>query len=259
MSLPALFISHGAPDTAVTDMPATRFLRQLGERLEPVDNIVLVTSHWLTHHPLLSAQAQPATLHDFYWGPDPALYAMEYPAKGNPQLAEEIALLLANNGIAAGIDVQRDMDHGVWTPLVHLKPKAEIPVVALSTQPYCDTRHHLAVGRALAPLREKGVLIIGSGAVTHDLRGIGGSCAQQAARSHALEFSQWVNNSMKTKSLDALLNYEKEGPHAAINHPTPEHLLPLFVAMGAAEDGPWRRIHSSWSYGVLAMDIYSFG
>ncbi len=255
MSLPALFISHGAPDIAIRDTPATRVLRQLGESLGAVEAIVVASAHWLSARPLLSAQRQPRTLHDFYWGPDAELYQMEYPAKGHPRLAAEIAAGLLDQGIGAGIDVHRGMDHGVWTPLVHLRPDADIPVVALSTQPQRGAEHHLALGRALAPLRDQGVLIIASGAITHNLRGIGTA----SAHAHALEFSQWAKEKIEGRSLNALLNYVSEAPHAATNHPTPEHFLPLFVALGAAEEGPWSRLHTSWTHGVLAMDIYRFG
>ncbi len=255
MPLPALFISHGAPDIAIQDTPATRALRQLGKSLGTIDAIVVASAHWLTSGPVVSAQSRLKTLHDFYWGPEPELYQKEYPATGNPQLAEAIAAALRDHGIAADIDIHRGMDHGVWTPLVHLRPDADIPVVALSTQPHRGAEHHLAVGRALAPLRDQGVLIIASGAITHNLRGIGTA----SAHTYALEFSQWAKEKIESRSLRSLLNYRSEAPHAAVNHPTPEHLLPLFVALGTAEKGPWTRLHSSWTYGVLAMDIYRFG
>ena len=208
---------------------------------------------------MVSAKARPETLHDYEWGSDPSLYTLKYPVSGSPEIAEKVQQLLQSNGLTSSIDPRRDLDHGVWVPLTHLRPQADIPVVSLSIQPHRDARHHFEIGRALAPLREEGVLIIASGAVTHNLRGIGRHAREDPAESYASEFAGWVERHVETKSLEKLMTFSEEAPHARRNHPSIEHFLPLFISLGAASGDPWRRIHKSWTYGVLAMDIYRCG
>ncbi len=259
MRQPTLFISHGAPDMALADLPVTRFLQKLGAGLNGVKTILVASAHWPSRHPMVSAKARPETLYDYDWGSDPALYTPKYPANGSPETAERVQRLLQSNGLTSSLDPHRDLDHGVWVPLTHLRPQADIPVVSLSIQPQRDARHHFEIGRALAPLREEGVLIIASGAVTHNLRGIGRYGQEAPAESYAREFAGWVGRHVEAKSLDKLMNFQQEAPHAQRNHPTIEHFLPLFISLGAANEESWQRIHNSWTYGVLAMDIYRFG
>ena len=259
MRLPTLFLSHGAPDMALSDLPVTRCLRQLGEEFDGVKTILVASAHWPSHAPRVSAAARPETLHDHFWGSDPELYRLRYPASGNPLVAERALQLLQSAGLNASLDPARGLDHGVWVPLMHLRPAGDIPVVSLSIQPYLDAGHHFAVGCALAPLRDEGVLIIASGAITHDLAGIRGFKHENPVESYARQYADWVKDNVETNSLHKLMNFLQEAPHARRNHPTPEHFLPLFIALGAASRESWRRIHNSWTHGVLAMDIYRCG
>ena len=259
MRLPTLFLSHGAPDMALSDLPVTRYLRQMGEGFDRVKTILVASAHWPSRAPRVSATARPETLHDYYCGTYPELYALNYPSSGNPVVAERTLQLLQSTGLNPSPDPERGLDHGVWVPLMHLRPAGDIPVVSLSIQPHLDARHHFEVGRALAPLREEGVLIIASGAITHDLFGIRELAHKYPVPPYAQQYADWVKENVEIKSLRKLMNFYQEAPHARRNHPTPEHFLPLFIALGAASRESWRRIHSSWTYGVLAMDVYRCG
>lgn len=253
-SQPSLFLSHGAPDLLLEDVPASRFLRQLGARLPPPRAIVVATAHWTTAEVEVEAGAAPATIHDF-GGFAPELHARRYPAPGDPELAADIAMRLRSCGLAAAT-VERGFDHGVWVPLALMFPSAGIPVVAVSVQPRRDGAHHLAVGAALAGLRAAGVLVVGSGAMTHDLGSIvpGGTDAPAWVEA----FDDWAVGRIEAGDAAALADWRAQGPHARRNHPTPEHWLPLLVAFGAG-GGAGRILHRSTTWGVLRMTAVAFG
>ncbi len=258
----ALFISHGAPTLAVDDTPAHRFLLDLGQRLEPPRAILCISAHWETVEPTLGGAVRPETIHDFRGFPA-ALYRLRYPAPGDPALAREIAELLSGQGFEARIDDSRGLDHGVWVPLSLLFPEARIPVVPLSVQPARGPAHHLALGRALRPLAQRGVLIVASGALTHNLAevlpriGAGPAARFAPPAAWAQRFCAWVEEVLGRGDLEALAGYRARAPHAARAHPTEEHLLPLMVA-AAAGGGYGRKLHESYEYGSLAMSIYAF-
>jgi 4,5-DOPA dioxygenase extradiol len=199
--------------------------------------------------------AQPQTIHDFSGFPR-ALYQLAYPAPGAPELAQRAVGLLAQAGIDAALDNSWGLDHGAWVPLMLMYPAADIPVLQIALQPQRGPDHHFELGRALAPLRDEGVLILGSGGATHNLRELGAPDSPPPA--WAVEFSAWLNDTITAGQTDALLNYRRLAPHAARNHPTEEHLLPLFVAAGAASTGRGRQVHTSTTYGSLMMDAYAF-
>jgi 4,5-DOPA dioxygenase extradiol len=222
--LPALFISHGSPMLALEpEAPAHHFLRRLGELFPKPKAILAISAHWETTEPALSLAAQPETIHDFRGFP-PALFAMQYPAPGAPALARRAGELLVAAGIRAFGSGNRGLDHGAWTPLILAYPDADIPVTQLSIQPDRDAGWHARIGAALRALRDEGVLILGSGSFTHNL-----------------------------------MEFRGQAPEARRNHPTPDHLLPLFVAMGAGVPGtPARLLHSSVDRAILAMDAFAF-
>lgn len=253
-TLPSLFISHGAPDLVLHDQPASRFLRELGRSLPRPRAIVVATAHWTTAAVAVEAGAHPETIHDF-GGFAPELYAMRYPALGDPALAGRIAGLLQAAGIAAGT-AERGFDHGVWSPLAMIYPDAGIPVVALSVQPRLDGAHHLAVGAALAGLRSEGVLIVGSGAATHNLGEIGPG---DEAPDWVAAYDDWLTARAEAGDAQALAGWRQHGPQARRNHPTPEHWLPLLVAMGAGGGAAGRVLHRSTTWGVLRMTMLAFG
>ena len=259
MTLPSLFLSHGAPTLPLTDTPARDFLTELGSGLTRPKAILVVSAHWETDRPAVNAVAWNETIHDFYGFPR-ALYDLRYPAPGSPQLADEIARYLRRAGFECDIDTKRGLDHGAWVPLSLIYPAADIPVVELSVQPRLGPEHHLRVGRALAPLREEGVLIIGSGSFTHDLSEFRGRELNEASPPWVTQFADWFDAALTRGRTDDLIHYADHAPYARKNHPTEEHLLPLFAALGAGGDAtPPRRIHASSTYSVLRMDVYAFG
>lgn len=254
-ALPALFISHGAPTLLTEPGPTHAFLTGLGTGMEQPKAIVCVSAHWTTSIPMVNSTPQPDLIYDF-GGFSDELYRMTYPVPGYPSLAERIALLLKEKGIEAGLESARGLDHGVWVPLKLMYPNADIPVVELSVQPRLSPAHHLAIGSALRPLREEGVLVLASGSATHNLRDFFGRAVDSPPPDYAREFDDWLCEAIDANDRETLLNYVGKGPNALTNHPTPEHFLPLFVAMGAGDKG--RMIHRAFTYGVISMAAFSW-
>ena len=253
---PILFVSHGAPSLAISDTPARRFLADYGAALPKPGAIAVVTAHWETDQPTVGGAATPATIHDFGGFPE-ALYRIRYAAPGAPELAQTIAARLRAAGMTAAVDPQRGLDHGAWVPLSLLFPLADVPVVPVSVQPRLGPAHAIALGRALAPLKDEGVLIVASGALTHNLRALDWAVGEaDLADPRALAFADWVDMAIEHDDRDALLDYRGHAPFARFHHPTEEHLLPLFAALGAGGRG--KRIHTSATFGNLMMDAYEF-
>lgn len=259
-TFPSLFLSHGSPALILQDGPAHRYLRSLGSLIGRPKAILLISAHYDQPRPAVTSGKAPPTIYDFTGFP-PALYEMTYPAPGDPALAEQVAELLAGEGITADLDPERGFDHGAWVPLALMFPEADIPVVQLSIDSRQGPGYHLALGKALAPLRAQGVLIIGSGSTTHNLRELFGAPLDhdREAPDWVKDFAQWMNQHIEAGALDDLLDYRSRAPNAERNHPTDEHLLPLYAAMGASGQASGKRIHASHTYGLLAMDIYQFG
>lgn len=257
--MPSLFISHGAPDLAVRPTPAHQALKALAREVPKPKAILIASAHWTTDTPTVATGIAPSTVYDF-GGFDPRLRSMRYGAPGAPEVSREAAVLLQRAGIAASEDEEQGYDHGVWTPLILLFPQAGVPVAQVSIQPHRDPAHHLAIGRALSPLREEGVMIIGSGAMTHNLRAYFTGPASGSSPDWVSEFTSWMKGRLEANDWAALVDYRRQAPHAELNHPEDEHLLPLYVPLGATRPGePVRQIHASFDRGVLAMDIYAFG
>jgi 4,5-DOPA dioxygenase extradiol len=254
--LPSLFISHGSPMLPLTESPARKFLEGLGASLERPKAILVASAHWETPRPTVNAVARNDTIHDFSGFP-PALYRLSYPAPGDPALAERVSDLLCAAGLASEIDHARGLDHGAWVPLLLAWPNADIPVLQVSVQSHLGPAHHFQLGQALAPLSAEGVLVIGSGSWTHDLRRFRGQAIDAPEAPDVVAFSDWMDTALAEGRRCDLLTYRTKAPYAVQEHPTEEHLLPLFVAMGAGGAKP-RRIHQSASYGVLRMDAYAF-
>ncbi len=254
--LPSVFISHGSPMHALQAGEAGLAWAALGKRLGKPKAIVIASAHWETNVPMVTGAARPDTIHDFSGFPEP-LYRIRYTAPGAPQVAQKAVQLMKDNGFTAAIDGCRGLDHGAWAPLLYLYPDADVPVVQLSLQPELGPRHHLALGRALRGLEEDNVLVIGSGQMTHNLRDWMRGQGQPAP--YAAQFAEWVRGRLEAHDLDTLADYRSRSPHGTRAHPTDEHFLPLFVALGAARDGYQpERILKSIDSGVLAMDAYVF-
>ncbi|MFQ3790024.1 DODA-type extradiol aromatic ring-opening family dioxygenase [Halomonas sp. A29] len=243
--LPSFFISHGSPMLALTPGPAHDFLRELGPTLSP-KAIVVISAHWASERLLVSTSAHPETIHDFGGFPR-ALYECQYPAPGEPELAMRLARELN------AIPIERGLDHGTWVPLSLMFPTADVPVVSLSLPVTWSNQALAEIGATLAVLRSEGVLVIGSGSLTHNLSEMQVEGTPMPA--WVGEFVDWVHGKLTAGERDALLAWEA-APQAKRNHPTPEHFQPLLVAMGAGDQA--KRLHHSVEEGVLAMDVYAF-
>lgn len=250
--LPALFVSHGAPTLPLEDTPAREFLTGLGRTLPRPEVILAVSAHWDTDAPALNAVVENRTIHDFYGFPQ-ALYEMRYAAPGAPAIAAKLSGMLEEAGLAVRIDTARGLDHGAWVPLMLMYPEADIPVLQLSIQSRRGAAHHIALGRALRPFRDRG-LILGSGGFVHNLSALewhGGIEPEWSRR-----FSDWMHAAIMERRDEDLADYRRRAPDALRAHPTEDHLMPLFVAYGAG--GTPERLHSSVTYGSLRMDAYEF-
>ncbi|MEM8877919.1 MAG: class III extradiol ring-cleavage dioxygenase [Pseudomonadota bacterium] len=262
LSLPTLFVSHGAPDLVIRDIAANRFLRgSVSDWPEP-KAILVVSAHFEADVPTLTTDPAPETVYDF-GGFDQALRDIVYPAPGAVEVSNQAADLLAAAGFAPRIVETRGFDHGVWTPLHLMYPEADIPVAQLSVSPDAGADWHFRIGQALAPLRQQGVLIVGSGAATHNLEAFfrGGYDVDATPPDWVDAFADWLREKIEQGDTEALIDY-RNAPHGADNHPTEEHLMPLYVAIGAATNGsrtPGRRLHTSTDRGVIKMDAFAFG
>ncbi len=264
MTAPSLFISHGAPSLAIRETAAHAFLKAFGAALDQVRAIVVVSAHFEADDFAVVADPEPETIHDFRGFP-PELHAIRYPAPGAPDIAGEVHALLDRAGLETSIVARRGFDHGVWVPLVLMRPEADLPVVQIAVRPEAGPAAHHALGRALRPLREDGVMILGSGAATHNLHEFfdKGYALDAPPPDWVRAHGDWLAERIVAGDTESLLDYRARAPFAAENHPTEEHLLPLFVALGAGGDGGDRvsgqRLHTSHEYGVLMMDAYAFG
>ena len=259
MTLPSLFLSHGSPGLILEACPARDFLAGLGGLLPRPKAILVASAHWESERPLVGSTAQPETLHDFFGFPRP-LYDIRYRAPGAPALAERVGNLLLAAGFDPALDPRRGLDHGAWAPLHLAYPAADVPTLQLSIQSDLPAEHHLRLGAALRPLREEGVLLVGSGSATHNLHAFRQTRLVLDSRTApwAAAYADWLAGAVAAGDRAALLDWER-APGAGDNHPSPEHFLPFFVALGAGTPGlPGRALHRSWTYGVLAMDAYAF-
>ena len=260
--MPALFVSHGSPDLILRDIPARAFMASVATLVPRPRAVLSVSAHWETETPAVDLCEAPETIHDFFGFPAP-LYEMRYPAKGAPELAMQAKTLVEQAGLGPVATARRGLDHGAWVPMILPWPEADIPVCQLSIQSHRRPRDHYALGRALAPLRDDGVMIMGSGNLNHNLsalmRTANGFATGAPTPDWVVEFRDWMAAAVTKNRTEDLLNYRAVAPHAVENHPEDEHLMPLFVALGAGHpDRPGRVIHASYDYGVLAMDGYAF-
>ncbi|MDI1247234.1 MAG: class III extradiol ring-cleavage dioxygenase [Rhodoferax sp.] len=254
---PVFFISHGAPTFALESGQLGAQLQAMGPQLAGIQAVLVVSPHWQTRALQVLTTPMPETVHDFGGFPA-ALYQLQYPVPGQPELARQALSLLTQAGWAVTADAKRGLDHGAWVPLMHLLPQAKLPVFQVSMPHQLDTKGALALGRALAPLRDQGVLIVGSGSMTHNLYEL--QAPASPAVGYAVEFAHWIGQAVTRADVDALLDYRLRAPHAERAHPTEEHFLPLLVALGASRDGEAAQaIAGDITYGVLSMASYVWG
>ncbi|MHC8332070.1 DODA-type extradiol aromatic ring-opening family dioxygenase [Pseudomonas sp. LB3P25] len=253
---PSLYISHGSPMLALEPGASGPALARLAAELPKPKAIVIVSAHWESNELRVSGNPQPETWHDFGGFPQ-ALFDVQYPAPGDPQLAAEVVELLKANGLPAAIDAKRPFDHGVWVPLSLMYPQADIPVVQVSLPTRGGPALQTRVGNALASLREHGVLLIGSGSITHNLRELDWHAGTESVEPWAQAFRDWMIEKLAANDETALHDYRQQAPNAVRNHPSDEHLLPLYFARGAG--GNFSVTHKGFTMGALGMDIYRFG
>lgn len=253
--LPSLFISHGSPMLALEPGASGPALARLAAQLPRPRAIVVMSAHWETTELRVTSNPHPPTWHDFGGFPA-ALYAVQYPAPGDPQLAEQVRQRLNEAGLPTTLDAKRPFDHGAWVPLSLMYPAADIPVVQVSLPSQHGPAYQQQVGQALAALREEGVLLIGSGSITHNLRELDWQAGPESVEPWALAFRDWMIDKLAAGDTPALHDYRRQAPFAVRNHPSDEHLLPLYFARGAGER--FAIEHQGFTLGALGMDIYRF-
>ena len=253
---PSLFVSHGSPMFALEQGVLGPNLERIGSTLSRLTAIVVVSPHWQTHGVRITGAPLLETIHDFGGFPAP-LYALQYPARGAPQIASQILDCLRTAGFETAIDTRRGLDHGAWVPLRYLKPAADVPVLQVSMPHDLDAVGALRLGQALAPLRDLGMLVIGSGSLTHNLYEFRQRLDDPQ---YAQVFADWIADAVARGDIDALKHYRERAPYAVRAHPTEEHFLPLLVALGASDaHEPRRRVEGGMTYGILSMDSFVFG
>ncbi|MEB0075985.1 class III extradiol ring-cleavage dioxygenase [Pseudomonas sp. CCI3.2] len=253
---PSLFISHGSPMLALEPGASGPALARIAAEMPKPRAIVIVSAHWESQDLLVNGNPKPETWHDFGGFP-PELFAVQYPAPGLPELTKHVVELLSADGLPARVDSQRPFDHGVWVPLSLMYPQADIPVVQVSLPSRLGPALQTRVGRALASLREQGVLVMGSGSITHNLRELDWHAGPESIEPWALAFRDWIVDKLTSNDEAALHDYRRLAPNAVRNHPSDEHLLPLYFARGAG--GEFSIAHQGFTMGALGMDIYRFG
>jgi 4,5-DOPA dioxygenase extradiol len=255
---PVLFISHGAPTFALEPGRLGPALTATGETLPRPKAVLVVSPHWMTRGLRVATTAAPETVHDFGGFP-PALYRIQYPAPGAPQLAQRAIEVLRTAGFDPQADQAQGLDHGAWVPIRFLYPQADVPVFQVSLPAGITPEQAYALGQALQPLRDEGVLVVGSGSLTHNLyefRMHDDGHEEEYAR----EFAAWVRQAVEARDDERLVRTLAIAPHAQRAHPTAEHFLPLLVAAGAAAgESDARTLEGGITYGVLSMDSYLFG
>ncbi|MDF2670484.1 MAG: dioxygenase extradiol-like protein [Paenibacillus sp.] len=247
-----LFLAHGSPMTAIEDTEYTRFLEQLGPKLKP-KAIVIFSAHWESEVLAISSTDDTyETIYDFGGFP-PDLYSIKYKARGSKKLAAELADRFKHNGIENRLDETRGLDHGSWTMLHRMYPQADIPVVQLSVHPYLATSEQYRIGEALRGLDQEDILIIGSGVTVHNLRVLNWGDRHGTPERWATGFDDWLIDHIQSSDKEALFRYMELAPAAKQAVPTPEHFVPLYIALGSGD--PARKpevIHRSYEFGTLS-------
>jgi len=253
--LPSLFISHGSPMLALEPGASGPALKRLAAELPRPKAIVVVSAHWESNDLRVTSNPQPETWHDFGGFPA-ALFAVQYPAPGEPVLAQRVAGLLNDAGLPAQLDPRRPFDHGAWVPLSLMYPQADIPVVQVSLPSRMGPALQEQVGQALSALRAEDILLIGSGSITHNLGELDWHAGPESIEPWALAFRDWMIEKLQAEDTAALLDYRHQAPYAVRSHPSDEHLLPLYFARGAGKQ--FGIAHQGFTMGALGMDIYRF-
>jgi 4,5-DOPA dioxygenase extradiol len=250
--MPVVFVSHGSPMTALDQGPYAKALAAFGMTVDP-KAIVVISAHWQEPGIRIASGSKPELIYDFGGFPQ-ELYALRYNAPGSPELAAAVKVDLERAGMVVSLDEKRGWDHGVWVPLRLMFPDARIPVVAVSL-PYGESPEKLyGVGKAIGALRMRGVLIMGSGGIVHNLRLMNWAQKDAVVDGWAVEFERWVLDTIEQGDLPKLFAFERLAPHAKKAVPTPEHFVPLFPVLGAAGEAVrLTPIFEGVEYGNMSM------
>jgi len=255
--MPVLFIGHGNPMNAIYDNNFTQSLHKLGKSLEKPNAILVISAHWQTRGTFVSTNPWPPTIYDFS-GFDRKLYEVKYEPKGAPELAKE--LMNTVTSVTIKEDIAMGLDHGAWTVLKHLYPLADVPVFEMSMDFDKPPSFHYNLGSELSKLREKGVLIIGSGNIVHNLRLLDWNNAYGKPFDWALDFDEFVKNNINNRNFQPLVEYEKYGKAALLSVPSNDHYLPMLYTLGLAnEKEPIKYIYEGYEFGSLSMRCFQIG
>lgn len=250
-----LFLAHGSPMMAIEESEYTKFLNDLGNNLNP-KAIVVFTAHWDSRVLTISASDNIYdTMYDFYGFPK-ELYKIKYPAKGSSIIASEIQDKLTSQGITVQKDLTRELDHGAWTLLKHLYPKADIPVVQISINSNLSIENQIKIGNALKSLGDDDILVLGSGNTVHNLRLV--EFDKTTTDSWAEKFDDWLIDKIKGNDLNSLYNYRELAPNAKLAVPTADHFVPLFIALGSSLNLTPKVIFRNYQLGNLSYLCFEF-
>lgn len=260
MTQPALFVAHGSPTLAIEHNAYTGFLRQLGqEKLEPPKAAIIFSAHWDSPVQGLTTDRIHTTMHDYYGFPE-EMYAIDYPAPGDPELSEEIGAIFHSYNLPYKPLAGRGLDHGAWVVLRAMFPDASVPVVALSVDSKRAPEEQYAIGKMLCGLRQQNILVIGSGGLVHNLRMLESEAGEPAA--WATEFDDWIGEQLESWNLRQLFDYDRKAPHVRTAVPAygKEHFVPLLYAMGAADDDHRAvKLFQEYQHGSLSLNCWKFG
>ena len=255
--LPALFIGHGSPTNAIVQNDFTRSLYALGTSLPRPQVILVISAHWLTDGTFVSSTEKPRTIYDFYGFP-PEMYTIEYLCAGAPVIAREISESISNATVSP--DAQMGLDHGAWTILRHLYPLADIPVFQLSIDMQKPMEYHYALAKELRNYRSKGVLIIGSGNLVHNLRLVDWQNESGSSYEWAIAFDAFVKQHLLDGNHRQLIEYDKHTPHAQLAHPSNDHYIPLMYFIGAQDTSDELQFtYEGFQYGSVSMRCVKVG
>jgi 4,5-DOPA dioxygenase extradiol len=259
--IPSFFIAHGAPLLAIEDNEYTQFLNNLGRTLPRPKAVVLFSAHWESFTQKVSEVDEYKTIYDFGGFPE-ALYRIQYPAKGDKHITKDIKELFTKHGVPYEVETERGLDHGAWVVLKLLYPNADTPVISMSVNPHLTPEEQYKIGKSLSALRENDVLIIGSGGTVHNLRALKMGEDNGPIDEWAIDFDEWLARHLNNWDVDSLFkyNYLASAANMAVPPYGNEHFIPIFYAMGAADDGQKATlVHRSYRYGNLSHSVWQFG
>lgn len=255
--MPVLFLGHGSPMNAIEDNAFTQSLKKLGASLPRPAAILVVSAHWLTKGTFVSVAPQPKMIYDMYGFPE-ELYKVKYPAPGAPGFAKDVKALVKS--VSVQEDKEWGFDHGLWSVLIHLFPKADIPVFELSMDYHKPMQYHYDLAKELVQLRKKGVLVVGSGNITHNLRKFDMNNPSAKPVEWAHEFDEKIKKFLDSHDHKGIIDYRKLGTVAELSHPEPSHFLPLLYAIGLQDKSEALTYpHEGFTYGSFSMRCVKIG